>query len=76
MLNGTATDVPLAEVLALRQANIGLDFLAVLDLDGRVIAASDVLQRGAPYVNLSVLAKMRQADAAVDGLELISAGQR
>ena len=75
LLNGTATDVPLAEVLASRQANIGLDFLAVLDQEGRVIAASDVLQRDAPYVELSVLAKMRQADAAVDGLELISAEQ-
>jgi signal transduction histidine kinase/ActR/RegA family two-component response regulator len=75
LLIGAATDVPLAEVLASRQSNIGLDFLAVLDLDGRVIAASDVLQRGAPYVDLATVTKMRQAGQAVNGLEVLSPEQ-
>ena len=75
LLSGTATDVPLAEVLASRQTNIGLDFLAVLDSDGRVIAASDVLQRGVPYVDLTVVAKMRGTGKAVDGLEVLSPEQ-
>ena len=75
LLNGTATDVALEEVLASRQANIGLDFLAVLDLDGRVIAASEVLKRGTQYVNLSVVAQARRGESAVDGLEVLAAEQ-
>ena len=75
LLNGTATDVPLAEVLASRQANIGLDFLAVLDGNGRVIAASEVLQGGTAYPELAVLKRMHQSDRAAEGLEVISAEQ-
>ena len=75
LLNGTANDVPLAEVLASRQTNIGLDFLAVLDLDGRVIAASEVLQRGMSYVDLTVVAQVRHGQSAVDGLEVLAVDQ-
>ena len=75
LLEGKATDVPLAEVLASRQENIGLDFLAVVDTDGRVIAAGDVLMRGAPYVDFAVMAKMRQEKKAISGIEVLSAKQ-
>ena len=75
LLEGKATDVPLAEVLASRQENIGLDFLAIVDVDGRVIAAGDVLLRGASYVDFAVMAKMRQEKKAFSGIEVLSADQ-
>lgn len=68
-------DASLVEVLASRQNNVGFDFLAVLDTRGRVIAATDVLAAGSPYVAFRVLADSLARGEGRVGLEVLSGQQ-
>ncbi len=73
LLRREANDVGLAEVLASRQENVGFDFLAIVDPQGSVLAASEGLVAGDPYVDLKVLGDaLRNADERV-GLEVLPA---
>lgn len=65
-------DVTLAEVLASRQENIGFDFLAVLDPRGGVLAASEALEAGDPYVELPIVKDVLLSGKAQVGLEVLS----
>jgi signal transduction histidine kinase/CheY-like chemotaxis protein len=70
-----SNDVSLAEVLASRQENIGFDFLAMLDSQGKVLAASDVLEAGAAYVDFKVLGEALKSGDGKVGLEVMSPEQ-
>ncbi len=71
LASGVLGDVGLGEVLASRQENLGFDFLAVLDSHGGVIAASEGMVAGDPYIELGVLREsLVKAEAGV-GLEVI-----
>ncbi|RIX41946.1 MAG: response regulator [Rhodocyclales bacterium GT-UBC] len=65
-------DVPLGEVLASRQDNVGFDFLAILDPQGQVLAASDVLAAGDGYVDLKVLREAQVSGEGQVGLEVVA----
>ncbi len=75
LASGELSDVGLSEVLASRQENIGVDFLAVLDSHGAVIAASEGAVAGDPYVDLSVLRESLAKRGAVVGLEVVESAR-
>lgn len=70
LLRGDARDVPLGEVLASRQENVGLDFLAVLDLDGKVVAAGQEMGGENPFADLQVVRRALVSAELVVGLEV------
>ncbi|MDP3537246.1 MAG: response regulator [Azonexus sp.] len=72
LARGALNDVALAEVLASRQENIGFDFLAILDKQGSVLAASESLVAGDPYVDLSVVRDVQRTGKPLVGLEVLS----
>ncbi|WP_265949263.1 hypothetical protein [Dechloromonas sp. A34] len=72
MVQGDLKNVALAEVLASRQENIGFDFLAILDPLGNVLAASESLVAGDPYVELAVVKDVQRTGKPLAGLEVLA----
>jgi signal transduction histidine kinase/DNA-binding response OmpR family regulator len=72
LLRLEVNDVSLPEVLASRQENIGFDFLAILDQRGGVLAASEGLVEGDPYVELPIVQDVLRSGKAQVGLEVLS----
>ena len=75
LVRAEATDVGLDEVLASRQENVRFDFLAILDTQGKVLAAGDGSAAGTPYASLSVLRHVEREAKADVGLEVLPAEQ-
>ncbi len=73
LAEGKGSDILLGEVLASRQENIGLDFLAVLDGDGKVVGASEGFQAGEPYVDIPLVRDAISGGGRLSGLEVVSA---
>jgi len=71
MVRQAGNNPQLADVLASRQENIGFDFLAILDRQGRVVAASEGLAPGDPYVDLAVLKDVLLQGKSRVGLEVL-----
>jgi signal transduction histidine kinase/CheY-like chemotaxis protein len=71
LVRNEVIDVALPEVLASRQENIGFDFLAIVDPVGGVLAASEGLVRGDPYIDLAVLKDALRQGQPMAGLEVL-----
>jgi len=73
LAEGKDYDVSLNEVLASRQENIGFDFLAVLDGEGKVVGASEGFQAGESYVEMPLIHDALSGGGRISGLEAVSA---
>ncbi len=73
LAEGRNKDISLNEVLASRQENIGFDFLAVLDGDGKVVGASEGFRAGEPYVDIPLVRDTLSGGSRFSGLEVVSA---
>ncbi len=73
LAEGKNKDISLNEVLASRQENVGFDFLAVLDGEGRVVGASEGFQAGEPYVDMPLVRDALSGGGRISGLEAVSA---
>lgn len=72
LLVGSRADISLSEILTSRAENIGADFIAIVALDGRVVASNTVLPTGADFPILPVVQQSRVSDAARHGYQVLS----
>lgn len=68
-------DVNLSEVLQSRAENLKVDFLAVLDAEGRVIASSQNAPPGGAFPVLAVVREAKASLRSMAGLEVVSPEQ-
>jgi signal transduction histidine kinase/ActR/RegA family two-component response regulator len=73
LATGIDLGVTLSEVLASRKKNVGFDFLAVIDLSGKVVGASEGFRQGDSYVDIPLIQAVMSGAPAVSGLEVVSA---
>ncbi|UCV10674.1 response regulator [Dechloromonas denitrificans] len=72
LLRGEAKDTPLGDVLASRQENVGFDFLAILDRDGRIAASAQKNGETNPFADIGVVRRALSNPAqATVGLEVL-----
>ena len=73
LATGVGQGVSLNEVLASRKQNVGFDFLAIIDLSGKVVGASEGFRQGDSYVDTPLIRAVMSGAPAVSGLEVVSA---
>jgi signal transduction histidine kinase/DNA-binding response OmpR family regulator len=72
LLVGGRADIPLSDILASRAENIGADFMAIVTLDGKVIASNTVLPIGANFPMLPIVGQSLASDSARHGYQVLT----